>query len=538
MASPLQPLDGARLDVLVLGGGISGAATARELALSGYDVALVEPHDFGWGTSGRSSRLIHGGLRYLAGGHLRMIRRSLVARRELVTAAPHLVRPCPFVVPFGDGDPRGWRLTARAGVMAYDLLSRPRHGWPAPRTIGREQARVLIPGLDPAGFERGLLYHDGWTDDCRLTLVTALDARRSGARLATRCELVALRAEASGVARATVRDRITGELAAIETRSIVNATGAWVDRVREQLGVDGCRDRLALVRPTRGTHVVVAGRIDAAALLRHPGDGRVVFLIPTCDGFLAGTTDEDDTRPPDDVSSTADDVRYLMRLVAHALPHSEIRVRAAFAGLRPLVRAAGDPDRISRRSRNVEETAEGIPLVSIVGGKLTLHRSMASATARVVARAIGAPRRSPREPESRLPGGEIASFPGEQAAARAAGLTSLQARWMVGRYGSNWREVIESGAGASPLGRGEIPLAAEVEWSLREEALRTASDLLLRWRLPEVVDDESGIAEDVVAMLGELGGWNVSRRERELERWRKDRSRLYGAAQPVAITTR
>jgi len=529
MTSPLSALDGRKLDVVVLGGGISGAATARELSIRGFTVALIEPRDVAWGTSGRSSRLIHGGLRYLAGGHLGLVRESLRARLELIRAAPHLVRPCPFVVPFANGDPWGWSVAARFGIKLYELLAFPREGWPAPRRIEPEEARILLPGFDPGRFQSAILFHDGWTDDRRLTLATALDARRVGASVATRCELVALDAETNGAARATFRDRLTGEIARTSVRALINATGAWVDRIRAQLGLGSARGRISLVRPTRGTHLAAAGRIDGAALLRHPRDGRVVFLVPALGSFLVGTTDEDDERPPDEIDSTLDDVVYLQELLSHSFPEDTPDVRTSFAGLRPLVRQRGDPDSVSRKSRFVAERVEGVPIVSIVGGKLTLHRPMAARAADLVERSIGSPQGSRPSVDPLLPGGDIASPPGEEAAARSHGLTSVQARWMVGRYGSMWREVLDStGAGRETLGSAEIPFTAEIAWAVREESVRTVSDLLLRFRLPEIVDDDGDVPRRAAELMGSIEGWSATRIDRELVRWRRDRRLVYG----------
>ncbi|RMG45492.1 MAG: FAD-dependent oxidoreductase, partial [Acidobacteria bacterium] len=371
--SPLDAVDGRTLDAVVLGGGISGAATARELAARGYEVLLVEPRDIGWGTSGRSSRLVHGGLRYLASGKVGLVRRALRERLALVRAAPHLVRPCPFVLPLYDDDPLPWRAAAAAGLALYDLLARPRYGWPPPREIRPDQARILIPGLELRGVRRIHLYHDGVTDDRRLTLATALDAAAAGAVLATRCEAGSLEPLRGGIARLSVRDLVTGESTSVETRALINATGPWCDRTRDRLGLEG----RPLLRPSRGAHLAVEGRIDAAALLRHPRDGRIVFLVPAACGFLAGTTTGDDGCPPDEVRATEEDQAYLREFLHAALPGGHGRVRAAFAGLRPLAAGRGHPDRLSRDARIVVERSAGVPVIHLVGGKLTLHRDMA-----------------------------------------------------------------------------------------------------------------------------------------------------------------
>ncbi len=525
MPSPIAHLDDAWLDVLVLGGGIAGAAAVRELAQAGYRAALVEPRDFGWGSSGRSSRLIHGGLRYLAAGRLGLVRRALHARLELVRAAPHLVRPCAFVLPLREGDPAWRRHLWRTGVTLYDWLARPRRGWPAPREVELETVQVLLPGLAHAEGDRYLLYHDAVTDDRRLTLLTALDARRLGASLCTRCELLAVEPESGGQARATLRDSLDGTLARVRVGAVVNATGAWVDRVRRQLGLEG----RPLLRPTRGAHLVVNRPAAAAALLPHPDDGRVTLLVPCFGGLLAGTTDEDDTRAPDEIAATAPDLSYLTRLLDEAFPGTPSPVAAHYAGFRPLLAGRGHPDRLSRRHRIAHEQSAGVPVLSLAGGKLTSHRECARDLLRAVRRTRVRPSDAPRSAQPCLPGGNVTSLDGEVAAACAAGLTKAQAGWVVGRYGARWRELLAENGAARPLAEASLPLAGELAWAIREEALRTLSDLLLRWRVPEVwPEEEPGIVAATAQQLAVLLSWSPARMDRELERWRRERDAVYG----------
>lgn len=529
MDSPLTSLDGRHFDVLILGGGITGCAAARRLALDGLSVLLVEPRDFGWGTSGRSSRLIHGGLRYLASGRVGLVRAALHQRWALVQAAPHLVRPCPFVLPFPKRGRPWWRLAARTGVWLYDQLSRPRRGWPRPRPIDRAQVEALLPGARfPAGTAF-LLYHDAATDDRRLTLLTALDARRAGARLAPRCELVALDAAGRGEALATLRDSLDGALVRVRVRAVVNATGPWADRVRRSLGV---ALRRPLVRPTRGAHLMVALPAHAALLTRHPADGRIVLTVPTFGGFLVGTTDEDDERSPDRVRATAEDVAYLEEFLEQIYPDAREAVRAGFAGLRPLAAGVGHPDRLSRRHRIFTQAVAGVVCLSVIGGKLTAHRAMARDLSRRLKALRGIRGAGSRPgPSPFLPGGDLGSIEGEQGAATAAGLSPLQAKWMVGRYGSLWRDVLGSEPeGSLPVGAEDVPLRGEIRWSVEVEGVRTLSDLMLRWHAEEISEDPLGLAQACLGLLAALEGWSSSRQERELERWRREREMVFGVS--------
>ncbi len=521
----LERIDGGRVDVLILGGGITGVATAHALALRGCSVLLVEPRDLAWGTSSRSSRLVHGGLRYLAQGELRLVRQALAERRALARLAPHLVRPTPMLLPLHRGEPWHWRAFAPLGVRAYDLLAG-RRGWPPARMITRDQAETLVPGIRLGDEPRVRVFYDGVTDDRRLTIVTALAARDAGARIATRCELMTIVA-AEGGARAELRDLLSGQTARVTVRAVVNATGPWVDRTRHRYDVGHGR---SLVRPSRGSHLALPHAIDAAVLVPHPRDGRVGFLVPTTTGMIAGTTDIADESDPDTVHPDADEIAYLEELLDDALPGAGDRPRAAWAGLRPLAESAGPTNALSRAARYVVENLEGIPFVSVVGGKLTLHRVMGRDAARTVARRIGGPRGPSRPFPPHLPGGDVATAAGLAARLSARGLAPEQARWLVGRYGSLAESVLGDGR-PDPLGAGPVPLTCEVDWAVREEGVRTLSDLLLRWRLPELAadrDDERRIARNALGLMAVHLEFGSARIEREHDRWMRERAAVWG----------
>ena len=376
-------------DLLVVGGGIHGAAVARDAARRGLSVVLAEKDDLAQGTSSRSSKLVHGGIRYLETGQLGLVREALHERAVLLRTAPHLVRPLPFVLPFQRED-RGARppWVVRAGLALYDLLSGagrdepgvlPRH-----RLLGPDEARALEPGLPAAGLTGAALFHDARMDDARLVVAHAVDAATNGARVLVRTAVTALTPGTAGAWRATLA---AGD--AIEARLVVNAAGPWADRVRALAAAGTGRGAGAApaIRPTRGSHVVVPALTRDHALLLFAADRRVFFVVPWGARSLVGTTDDDFAGDPGDVAPEASDLRLLRGEIERRWPGRGGPVARAFAGLRPLL-ARGRPGlslpwRNTREARLLDE--DGI--LSIVGGKYTTARRLAErAVDRAVAR--------------------------------------------------------------------------------------------------------------------------------------------------------
>jgi glycerol-3-phosphate dehydrogenase len=363
------------VDLLVVGGGIHGAAVARDAARRGLSVVLAEKDDLAQGTSSRSSKLVHGGIRYLETGQLGLVREALHERAVLLRTAPHLVRPLPFVLPFLRGDrgarPRG---LVRLGLLLYDLLSGagrdepgvlPRH-----RLLGPDEARALEPGLPVAGLTGAALFHDARMDDARLVVAHAVDAGQNGAHVLVRTAVTALTKGTGGAWRATLEP---GD--AIEARLVINAAGPWADRVR---GLASRRHGLVpAIRPTRGSHVVVPALTRDHALLLFAADRRVFFVVPWGTRSLVGTTDDDFAGDPGDVAPAAADLRLLRGEIERRWPGHGGPVARAFAGLRPLL-ARGRPGlslpwRNTREARLLDE--DGI--LSVVGGKYTTARRLA-----------------------------------------------------------------------------------------------------------------------------------------------------------------
>jgi len=509
-------------DVLVIGGGINGAGIARDAVLRGMRTALVERGDFASGTSSRSSKLIHGGLRYLEQGNIRLVLEAVRERERLRRLAPHLVRPQPFLFPVYRGGPMGW-LKLAAGLTAYDLLAGfrqvRRH-----RMLGRRAMEAAEPTLRREGLRGGGLYWDYRTDDARLVLETAMAAAREGAAVVSYAEVAAFEKERGRIVGARVIDRLGGDEILVRTRTVVNAAGPWVDKV---IALDApAPPRLRL---TKGVHVVVPrARVghSSAIVLRALADGRVMFVIPWGDHSMIGTTDTDHPGGPDVAPTVeAKDIAYLLDTVNHYFPAARLEPRdvvSAFAGLRPLIAApVGAGLSPSEVSREEEIFASASGLVSIAGGKLTTYRLLAANVVdRVVAilQAAGDSHRfgPSRTGELPLPGGT--ARPEVLAAAAFSsdghGLSPAVLEHLAGRYGSRLDELLQLVAQDRRLGeplvatlpetRAEVVEAVESEWALTlEDVLRRRTQLALK-------DGTGGadVAGEVATLMAEALGWD------------------------------
>src|SRR5256884_1771365 len=413
------------VDVLVIGGGITGAGIARDAALRGFRTAVVDKGDLGGATPSPPSRLIHGGIRYLEQGQFRLVFEASRERRVLLGIATHLVHPLPFLFPVYRGARiPGWKL--RAGMWVYDLLAA-FHNVKMHRWLGRKATQRLEPGLRDKELKGAALYYDAQTDDARLVIATMRSAAHAGALVANYAEVTALIKPDGRVGGATVRDELTGRTSIVRALVVVNATGPWVDRVRR---LDDAGSDL-LLRPTKGVHVALprkrVGHTQAVTLMS-PIDGRVMFVLPWGDLSYIGTTDTDEDASPDELRATAQDVVYLLRSANAFFPHARLSpadVIASWAGLRPLLRP---PRQVGPSAASLDHRPAESPsgLLTIAGGKLTTYRVMArDAVDRVAARLReldGRPR-GPRAPTDRLPlpGGETADLEGLVKAAMERG---------------------------------------------------------------------------------------------------------------------
>jgi glycerol-3-phosphate dehydrogenase len=516
-AEALRRLGGERFDVVVVGGGITGAGIALDLAARGQRVALVERDDFAAGTSSRSSKLIHGGLRYLAQLQFGVTREALQERHALLRLAPALVEPLPFVIPVVDGLLESARVAL--GLTLYDLLAGRERSRPWAR-LRPEDLRALAPGLDTARVTVAYTYHDCRTDDARLTLAVLRQAHRRGAVLANRVEAVAVR-PGNGAARGlTLRDRASGGQLALEAERVVLATGAWGEGA---LALEPGAAAVPL-RPSKGVHLYFSqARLPVRVALYVPTgvDDRLVFVVPWQGRVLVGTTDTDYDGPLDRPTVGAADVAYLIGVLNRAFPSlglSAADVVGAQAGIRPLVAAEGATSHASREER-VWRRSDGV--VAIAGGKLTTYRRMAEKVAAELGHDTSSPRGRPTES---IPIAPAFDDPALRAGLSASGLAAdgQAVERLLRVYGAETAELAAIVAAdrrlAAPIVAGQPPILAEVVFGARHEQARGVADVLARRTRLLLLDGRGArAAAPAVADLlaGELG-WSADEREAAL----------------------
>jgi glycerol-3-phosphate dehydrogenase len=470
-----------KLDLIVIGGGIHGAGVARDAALRGLKVSLLEAKDFGSGTSRASSKLVHGGLRYLEQLRVRLVRESLVERSTLLKIAGHLVRPLPFLAPVYEGAPRG-RHWMRAGLTLYDLLaighSLGRHRW-----IGAEQTLELEPSLQPAGLRGAFLFVDAQMNDARLCLENVLSARQLGAQVRNYTPVEDLIVE-DGRVRGVRFDRG----AELRAKVVLSATGPWTRRTAGgQTLAEPVHPRLS-----RGSHIVTRPLTRGhALLLSSVEDGRVFFVMPFKGRSLIGTTEIEHTGGLDPVRPTPEEIQYLLGETNRALEGEPLRtedVLFSFAGVRALgPDDEADPGKISREAQVFDE-APG--LISILGGKYTTYRAVAERVTDRIERELGRRRTPCRTAIDPLPGGENPPMDDYFVLAerllmkRYPGLDVELLRYLVQTYGSRHPDVLrefgDDPSDLEPIEPGLPFTPAEVRYAVRSEMARTLEDVLRR----------------------------------------------------------
>jgi glycerol-3-phosphate dehydrogenase len=546
-AEAIAALTEHEFDVVVVGGGITGAGVALDAAARGYSVALVEKTDYAAGTSSRSSKLVHGGLRYLQKFDLGLVREALLERQLMVKLAPHLVRPLQLVVPSFDDETPNRMLGL--GLNMYDVLSmdklrrRGRRGkgneedpgadtweeWSPDRhrTITGEEVAELVPALAPRDPTSGYLFYDCQTDDARLVLTVLGEAERFGAICANGLEVVELAEEAGRAAGVVVVDTDSGERLTIRAANVVNATGVWADRIRPEELHD--EEEIPVIRPSRGTHITLAAEalpLNAGAIVP-AGGARTIFALPWLGRSLIGTTDNDYEGDIDAVEPAEDDVDYLLTSVndffGTALGRGDLT--GAYAGVRPLI-STGDPKKSVDISRRAElyETSSG--LVTITGGKLTTWRRMAKlAVDRLV-------EREGREAPCRTHEIPLGQAIAAEDLPRVEGVPDDSYARLAGRYGYAARDVLavaaERGELAQPVVPGQPDLLAELAFAARREQARSLADVLLRRTRLGLLDaralEGEALERAARVLAGELG-WDGARVAAELERYRETAAR-------------
>jgi glycerol-3-phosphate dehydrogenase len=523
-------------DVLIIGGGITGAGAARDAAMRGLSTCLVEADDLAFGTSSRSSKLVHGGLRYLEQGELGLVFESVSERRVLMDIAPHLVNPLGFLFPVYKGKGRSV-FTLDVGMWLYDGLSlfrSPR----LHRTLKPRQVEAEEPGLRREGLTGAPLYYDCATDDARLTLENALDARARGATIRTHTRVTGFLSPGGRVRGVRVRDMLRGTEEALEARVVVNATGPWTDLTRSLLGPGPTR-----LRPTRGVHVVVGAERLAprhALICAHPQDERKLFVIPWGERTYVGTTDTDDPGDPAQVHASSQDVDYLLAAANHYFPEARLvreDVLSTWAGLRPLLAAEGSESSLSREHAILLDPSG---LLSIAGGKLTTYRKMAAQVVdQVVAllRLSGAAMDTGEAPTGRVPLPGAEGWPADddhEAVARrvveASGGTAdlVTGRLFAGTYGMRALSVAarmaQDPSAAEPIVPGRPERMAQVDVAMEEELALRLNDVLVRRTQIFFRDRDQGLsaAPRVAARMAEKLGWEEERLQAELDRYRAE----------------
>jgi len=518
-AATLAALAGERFDVLIVGGGIVGSGALLDAASRGLRVALIEQTDIAAGTSGRSSRLIHGGLRYLEQLHFGLVAEALEERARLIRLAPHLVRLEPFLFPI-----YGWPLVHQgfygSGIFLYDLLGS-RHGAGFARHMGPAAALEFAPQLRREGLQAAIRYHDGVEDDARFTLAVVRTAMGLGALAATRVQAEAPLLEGGRAIGVRARDLATGAALEIRATHVIDATGVWAAHPDERFAPVPGAGRIV---PSRGAHIVIRrDRLVAQGGLTLRIPGRVVFIVPWPNHWVIGTTDHEDERPPARPTALDEDVDELLGVVNHrmTLDLSRDDILGTYAGLRPLVGDVGGSTVKASREHKVTTDPSGV--VRIGGGKYTTYRVMARDTIDAALGPEGTKARPSQTAELPIVGaaplGDLAVLAAR--IERETGLPGVFARRLVDRHGTEADAVLSLGRERDllrPLGSETEHLEAEVAWSAMNELASSLDDVLSRrMRLaPELPDRGAAIAPRVAEILGAELGWDAARQSAEV----------------------
>ncbi len=525
-----------QFDLVVVGGGITGAGIALDAASRGLKVALVEKSDFASGTSSRSTKLIHGGLRYLAQLRFRLTREALLERSLLQKLAPHLVEPIPFVFPIYHKRLEVWRVNT--GLWLYDFMAGIRRTRIHHR-LSRAETLKRVPELNPNDLRAGFVYYDSRTDDARLVVEVLKAAVDYGAVVANYLkaeQILAADGRAHGV---VVRDLIGGETFDVHARKVVVAAGVWLDRVLE--GSDVVPKQR--VRPAKGVHLIVSrSRFggDTAVVFPTP-DNRLMFVIPWQGATLIGTTDTDYDGPLDEPRASRADLDYILGVVNSMFPNvhlTDADVVSIQAGLRPLIAHAGDSTaKISREDR-VFENADGT--IAIAGGKLTTYRRMGRKVVDLVVRRLreeGVLLRKLRSRTRDVPLGGFAERPRRRfsrfirrrktrvrppVGASAAWLSPETVQRLWRSYGANWEAIANLAAQdrtlAEPIVAGQDAIKAEVVFATRHEMARTLCDVLARRTHVALLapDQARAAVADVATLMAHELGWDETETRRQI----------------------
>jgi glycerol-3-phosphate dehydrogenase len=532
------------VDLIVIGGGITGAGIVRDAARRGLNVVLFEQNDIAYGTSSRSSKLIHGGLRYLESYEFSLVFESVSERRVVMDLAPHLVNPLAFLFPVYQGSRKSLRMIS-AGMWLYDGLalfrSPKRHRTLNPGEVAKEE-----PLLKQDGLQGAPLYYDCSTDDARLTLETIIDATRNGAVVVSWARVDALLKNDQGrVSGVIVKNARDGALREVKAHTVINATGPWTDEV---LAMSGPR-KGKMLRPTKGIHIVVEREklpVEHAVVLFHPTDNRVLFALPWGERTYVGTTDTDYEGAPGDEAATLEDVDYLIAASNHYFPGNQIArgdVISTWAGLRPLVAPEPEVGEMaeSQVSREHQIVIGEDGLITIAGGKLTTYRKMAK---ECVDLAVNLLKLSGKLPED-IHSGQTFKFPlpgavgwpedddhdrvaAELREACKCDLSAEVSRHLIDTYGMRALELAKLCAAdpslLDPIVPGRVEIMAQVDFGVREELAASISDIMIRRTQIFFRDFEQGLGslEKVAIRMAHLIGWSDEEKQKSIDAYKAD----------------
>lgn len=476
MKRDIPRLKADHFDILIIGGGINGCAIARDASLRGAKAALIEKDDFASGASGKTTKLIHGGIRYLEQFNFKLVCEALRERAILLRTVPHLVHPIEFIIPVYKGDPRTL-LKMKMGVYIYDRMAGGdnirRH-----RVLKKDEVIALERSIASRNLKGGVLYCDAQMDDVRLCLDNAISGYQAGCSVANKVEVVGLIKNNGKVAGVEARDKLTGESFTIRAKTVVNATGAWSNRIVKMDEPDSP----PITRPTKGIHIVYRKLPhDRAILLSARKDKRIFFVIPWRGATLIGTTDTDYSGSCDEVYASPDEVGYLLEEARKVFPHESIDragIITTSAGLRPLVNTRGVPAWQVSREHLIKESHSG--LISVVGGKYTTYRHLAEQVTDLVI--------------SKLRGG-------------------------------NFKNCVTAAQGPSPAAPGdERPdLRGSIERAVKNEMANSLIDLLAR-RLRFAATHPPGLdrLEECCRIMAELLNWSSPQREAQMRSYKEE----------------
>lgn len=511
-----------RYDLIVVGAGINGSGIARDATMRGLRTLLLDKEDIAAGTTAASTRLIHGGLRYLEHGEVGLVRESLREREVLLRIAPHLVAPLPLLIPIYEGDRRG-PLLIRLGMIAYDALSYDR-SLPGHRMLSRDDAVARVPGLARDGLRGAAVYYDAQATFAeRLAVENAVDALERGCDVRLHTEATRLLVEGGNIAGVEAIDRLTGETFLARAGIVVNVSGPWVDTLLEG------HERSRLIGGTKGSHIVVEpfpGAPADALYVEARRDGRPYFVVPWNGAYLIGTTDIRVDGDLDRVFADDAEIDYLIAETNRVLPAARLTrgdVCYTQSGVRPLpFQPAGAAGTITRRHLVRDHGANGGPagLISIVGGKLTTYRELAEVATSTAFRLLGKTPPAARTAEEPLPGAR-----GADPAVALAVHSEQTASHLRGVYGTRALDVLAltdaDPSLAAPLDPASGAIAAEIVWAVRREGARTLTDILLRRTMIGLDPDVGpGSAEAAADVASRTLGWNDARVRAELASFR------------------